>query len=121
MTKIGDTLWCFDTNRRVYTEPGGRAVYREHFVPSLIVGETKISWLCRPATWPNTEPVKVKKATLQSSNGAYSPSRWFTAEAMEADIYLEANRARIHLDILRCTNPKVLQAIDALLTGKANP
>jgi hypothetical protein len=51
MTKIGDTLYHFNVNRRRYTkptEPGqifGRLIYAEHFRPLKVIGETRVSWL----------------------------------------------------------------------------
>ncbi len=51
--KIGDIVWRFDQNRRVYPpkKPGaqysfGGPIYREHWAPVTIIGETRISWLC---------------------------------------------------------------------------
>ena len=119
MTKIGDTIWRFEPERRRYDGKGlsARPIYREHFVPYTVVGETKISWLCQPrdsSHWPTES--KVKKASLR---GGFS--YWHTPESMEANIWIEANRARLHMDILRCGSLPVLQAIDALLTGRVKP
>lgn len=53
MLKIGDTVYYFDTNRRVYPSPvpgddrwgGGTPIWREHWRPMKITGETVRSWL----------------------------------------------------------------------------
>lgn len=49
---VGSTVWVFDINRRVYRErkPGekyavGAPIWREHWVPRKIVGETVRSWV----------------------------------------------------------------------------
>lgn len=45
---IGSTVWLFDENRRVYTRGGsvGRGpIWREHWAPRKIVGETSRSWV----------------------------------------------------------------------------
>lgn len=48
--RIGDTVYTFDVNRRVYKRDAsghakGGPIYREHFWPWKIVGEEKRSWL----------------------------------------------------------------------------
>lgn len=51
---VGSTLWIFDANRRVYPKeklpPGklwssGPPIWREHWMPKVIVGETRVSWI----------------------------------------------------------------------------
>lgn len=49
---IGQTVWRFDSNHRVYTKPypgckwsGSVLIYREHWRPCVVVGETSRSWL----------------------------------------------------------------------------
>lgn len=47
--KIGDTVWVFEINRRVYPrgEKGlhSAPIYREHFMPYEVIGQTSRSWL----------------------------------------------------------------------------
>ena len=50
--KIGDTIWLYDQNRRVYRpkQPGeifssGGPIYREHWRPLVIVAENSRSWI----------------------------------------------------------------------------
>ena len=50
--KIGDAVFVFDINHRVYAErkpgarfSGGGPIYRKHFRPYVIVGEEGRSWL----------------------------------------------------------------------------
>ena len=51
---IGSTVWIFDAERRVYAKekmsPGklwysGAPIWREHWRPTAIVGETRVSWI----------------------------------------------------------------------------
>lgn len=47
---VGGTIWVFDLNRRFYTKPsGGRLwgepIWRRHWRPLKIVGETSRSWI----------------------------------------------------------------------------
>ena len=64
--KVGDTVYIFNENRRVYPPapkghlwPPGGPIYREHFRPVQIVGETKVSWILQ---YDNR---KVNKKTLE--------------------------------------------------------
>jgi hypothetical protein len=51
---VGSTVWIFDENRRVYAKgemmagklwPSGPPIWREHWRPVTITGETRVSWL----------------------------------------------------------------------------
>lgn len=45
---VGSTVWVFNENHRVYAQ-GGRAgdgpLWREHWRPLTITGETRVSWI----------------------------------------------------------------------------
>lgn len=92
--KIGDVLFNFNGNRRVYNQPksGGYAsggpIYEKHFAEATIVGETKNSWVM------SLYETKVNKKTLQSST-KYADHGYFTKSGMEADIWLHEHRYRI--------------------------
>jgi hypothetical protein len=44
--KVGDTVFEFDENRRVYRKgESGPPIWREHWRPVVITGETSKSWL----------------------------------------------------------------------------
>jgi len=47
--QIGDKVWIFDGNRRIYEDDKGNKTqnpwYRGHFVEKYIIGETKQSWI----------------------------------------------------------------------------
>jgi hypothetical protein len=48
---VGSTVWIFDENRRVYPDGpdgrrsfGTRPIWREHWRPTMILSETRVSW-----------------------------------------------------------------------------
>lgn len=117
MIKIGDTLYQFDINHRVYEKDAdgrgrGSPIYEKHFRPFPVIGETKQSWLCGHERMP----MKVNKATLrESGKSGYSGHQWFTAEGMEDDIWLHSRRHEIVRLLERCQDVNILKKIDALL------
>jgi|CXWL01.1.fsa_nt_gi hypothetical protein len=96
--KIGDTLYWFDGNTRVYDQPGfgGRAVYAKHFVPLKIVGENNVSWILE-RDW------KVNKKTGKGEARSYSYGGrgFFTAEGMADDIWQHEHRHKILREVER--------------------
>lgn len=108
---IGSTLWLFDGNRRVYG-PDRRTVYREHFRPIVVFGETKQSWLCGEK-WA---PIRVNKKTMQTK-GEYGVSpHVFTSKAeIDDDCWLHDKRRDIDRALMLCNDPAVLRQIAALL------
>lgn len=92
--KIGDVVYRFDENRRVYRDKsfggGGGPVYREHFEPLKIVGENRVSWILEHG-W------KVNKKTFRGEVAAYQfgGRGFFTAEGMENDIWDHEHRHKI--------------------------
>jgi len=69
---VGSTVWVFDPDRRVYPSKvekgnlwGGPPIWREHWRPCVIIGETSRSWLVGySAGDPN--PRKIGKRDLAS-------------------------------------------------------
>ena len=45
--KIGDTVWVFDQNHRVYEEGASGPVWIKHWVERRIVDETSRSWVLK--------------------------------------------------------------------------
>jgi hypothetical protein len=45
--KVGDTVYIFDINRRVYRKEGGGPIWEEHWRPEVIESETSRSWVTR--------------------------------------------------------------------------
>lgn len=116
--KIGDTLYRFDGNHRVYREPGklggGGPIYREHFQPLKIVDENKVSWILERG-W------KVRKKDLkgEAKSFGFGGRGFFTAEGMEDDIWEHDNRHRIADFVLRSIPLDQLKKVAEIIGFKA--
>lgn len=109
--KIGDTLYWFDVDRRVYDKPGmgGRTIYAEHFRAEEIVGETKLSWLV--GHWKT----KVNKAKLTAAGRhGWGPTLYYTAEGRDAQIWLEGHKHEI-LRMVGRADAETIKKIAALV------
>jgi len=96
--KVGDKVWLFDENRRVYKkEYGSSPIYSEYFYQVIIEGETRNSWII--------EGNKFSKKTLQ---GIY------TNETKTEKIWEHENRYKIREKINYCSI-KTLKQISNLL------
>jgi hypothetical protein len=111
MPQIGDTVYLFDENRRVYARNGagrssGGPIYREHFLPYLIVGEEKRSWILDKegrvgggAPWP----------------GKTSKTKVMTEEEVEAACWRNDHRMAVSDAVRRCEDTEVLKQVAALV------
>ena len=109
---VGDTLYRFDCNRRVYdrTVTGGAPIYSEHFVAEKIIGETKGCWL----TAGNYRPAKVNKKTLTVAADRWGKISYFTRAGMEDQIWLHAHKHRI-VRLVETSAAKKLREIAAII------
>lgn len=85
---IGSTVWRFDSNRRVYPKEGGigvRPIWREHWYPVKITGETKTHWICDTGY----EPFNIPKRG-PSPNGVLTSER-----VLDEACWVEAHRHAI--------------------------
>jgi hypothetical protein len=106
--KIGDTLYRFDSNRRVYANGNSGPIYSEHFEPLKIVGENKVSWLLERG-W------KASKKDLRSAVSLqYGGRGFFTVEGMIDDIWKRDHGPRIGRLVDNAT-PNQLRQIGAIL------
>ena len=109
--KVGDTVWIFDINRRVYANGGhGAPIYAEHWYGRVIESESRLSWLLSGS-------LKVDKATgeiRQNLPGQHGKVQ-FSREAVDADIWRNDNAGRITQAVNHCFDAETLRAIDALL------
>lgn len=112
--KVGTVLYQFDANRRIYNRPGlgGSVIYREHFSPVTVVGETSKSWLVDGYR----EPRKVNKATMQIANRGYGATQIYTSDGMEDKIWSYVERRRIMRAVEYCDVP-TLRQIDSVLSA----
>jgi hypothetical protein len=107
MTKIGDTIWIFDSNRRVYPrDADGRAtggpIWREHWKPLVIVGETSRSWLTDCGN-------KIAKKGTDPQNVSFSEAE------IDRAAWVHDNAIKISRRVWACGDFEKLKAIEATL------
>jgi hypothetical protein len=101
---VGSTLWEFDDNRRKY-DANRRLIFREHFVPQTIQGETRYSWLVGPAR------VKVRKADLTYTYWSGGRRRMYATEQEVEDVcWDKAHRYRV-ADMVRRVDAATLRRV----------
>lgn len=109
MVGIGSTVWLFNINRRVYRErkPGeiyasGAPIWREHWVPHLIVGETARSWVLEYGR-------KVPK------KGADPRCVSFSSEEINRAAYVHENAPKIGDKVRRIADADLLRKVADLI------
>ena len=111
---IGMKVWAFDVNNRVYKrdengKASGGPIWREHWVPMEIVGETSRSGLVGPE-WAKKHPERATKIAKRDWPGSLAVS--------EADIDRRAfveTRYAIGRRVQNCTDYATLKTIEAAL------
>lgn len=107
--KVGDTIYKFDTNRRVYNKAdgiGGQVIFREHFTPHQIMDETKLSWI----VGPDYAKLKVNKKTMTTASfGGMSGYRFYTDKGKEDRIFENNHRHKICRLVESCSADKLKQ------------
>lgn len=114
---VGATVWRFDENRRIYnkpTKPGqiyssGPPIWREHWVPYVIDGETSRSWLIG--------------ANLTRAYGHYKlpkvgplPRGWAISEAeIDQAEWVQSNKYKLCRAVEYVTDYTTLRAIAELI------
>ena len=110
--KIGDPVWVFDINHRVYRKgPDGRSlgggpIWREHWVRKEITGETSRSWVVGRGGY---DTLKIPK------KGPVSLNICFSEEEIDRRAFCEENAHRISDKVLRCRDYETLKKIADLL------
>lgn len=105
--KVGDKIWHFDGNRRVYPpkKPGeifssGGPIYRHHWHEVEITGETSRSWVTLYGRCPK----------------ARDHHGWaLTASEVEDDCWANSHRYAIQRMVERCSDPAKLKQIAAIV------
>ncbi len=106
MTSIGSTVWVFDSNRRIYSKSKrGGPIWREHWKPRTVTGETARSWLLGEYAWS----VKVPKRGADPLKFAFSQSE------IDEQAYVHENRHGIADKVHSLTDPVILRQIAALV------
>ena len=101
--KIGDTVFMFDINRRKYGPDRSGPVYREHFYPVTVTGETSRSWI----VGPNYAPIKVSKKNPWAVLA--------TTEMVEEAVWVETNRYKIERAVGALRDADKLRQIAAIV------
>lgn len=103
---IGDSVWLFDYNRRVYAprKPGQIAypgpLYLGHWFEVKITGETARSWVTEFG----------RKIAKRNSPSRFSDFAWTYDDVLQF-AYIEAHRHLIADAVNRCTNYRELVTI----------
>lgn len=110
---VGSTIWCYDENRRRYAAaPSGRIwgalIWREHWAPRKIVGETSRSWVLQG--FPKT---KVPK------RGADPRLFAFSERELDERVWIHDNRSGIGFAVSQCYDYATMRKIAELLGYKA--
>ena len=108
--KVGDPVWVFDENRRVYAKDkdgkflGGGPIWRAHWEKNEIVSETSRSWILR-------YDIKVPKK-------GHNPLEFaFSLADIEEQAFVHENRGRISMAVSRNTDAAKLRTIDLILSA----
>lgn len=108
--QIGDTLYHFDINRRVYDKPPpesgrifGTLVYAGHFKPLKIIGETSQSWL-----------MEFNYKAKKKAGGPLQRGGFYTAEEMADNIWMHEHRHKIR-DLIDRASPTHLREVARIL------
>lgn len=107
--KIGDTVYLFDSNRRIYGKDRSGPIWREHWYPAKVTGETSRSWIIGDHPWTQC---KLPKKGKPSFAIAYSQ------EEIDRESWIQDNRYQISKLVDRCGDYEVLQKIAELLGYK---
>lgn len=104
---IGDLLYNFDGNRRVYLQKNCGPSYAHHFEAHEIFGETRQSWIVGPYRR------RVNKKTLASAL-EYADRGYFTKTAMEEDIFVAQHAHRIAKAVERATSVQLREIAEII-------
>lgn len=107
MLKVGDTVYTFNHNRRIYSQDKNQhgPIYAEHFFPVLIVGETRISWLTEYGG-------KYKKIYDKHTPDSL---RLFTEEEKDRAVWLYENQYKISEQVRKSNDYDKLRKIKEIL------
>jgi hypothetical protein len=103
---IGQTVYVFDINRRVYRQQkglgSGGPIWREHYRPEIVESETSRSWVTKYGT-------KVPKKGRNPASIAIS------TEEIDALEWVHEHRYKIVRLLEQCHEPEKIRAIAAIL------
>ena len=125
--QIGDKVWIFDGNRRIYKDDKGNKLnspwYRGHFIEKYIIGETKQSWIIgyKGNEIDSGTNLKVNKKTLTYSitnNFGLDRKLYISEEEINCKCWVYENRSGIIRKIEQCTDYDKLRKIEDILLSE---
>ena len=119
--QVGDKVWIFDGNRRIYTDPEGNKLsspwYRGYFVERYILGETKQSWLL--SAWEYEPDKKYTPEELNRRCTKYKKKDCkgiFTSEEQITQYcWVNDNGYKIGSKVQSCRDYNILKQIEDIL------
>ena len=114
--KVGDKVWIFDSNRRVYQDDKGnklkRCWYKGYFVEREIEGETKQSWIIN-----YQGEIKVNKKTLRYKAEYGKDGKLHTSEEeIDRECWINDNHYEIKEKVGQCNDYDKLKRIELILS-----
>lgn len=111
---IGQRVWRFDLNRRVYERDAdgnarGGPIWREYWEPLVVIGETARSWLVGPE-WMAKSPERAMKIAKKDWPGSLATSE----EDIERVRFVD-QRHKLADRLKLCTDYDTLKAIEKAL------
>ena len=120
--QIGDKVWIFDGNHRIYKDVEGNETrspwYRGHFVERYIVGETKQSWIVGlKGREPNHRSnIKVKKSTLSyPADYGLDGHLYLSEDEIDQKCWKNENHYALGERVRRCYDYQKLKEIEEIL------
>lgn len=105
--KIGQTIYIFDENHRIYKDSSSAPIYREHFRPYTIISETTNEFIC------NSRKIN-KRSGLFKHTPKFKPVKIYTELKMNDNVWEQDNRYKI-IDIIKRTDIATLKTIAKLI------
>ena len=124
--QIGDKVWIFDSNSRVYKDDKGNETrspwYRGYFREKVILGETKQSWLVgyERGRADDKSNLKVNKNTLTYStqHGDLNGKLYVSEEEIDRECWLNENTNNLSVKVRDCKDYNKLREIEKILNEK---
>ena len=123
--QIGDKVWIFDSNHRIYKDADGNKTqspwYRGHFIERYVIGETKQSWIIgySKGSVPDKRDIKVNKKTLTYYHKSYGMDGklYISEERIDQLCWMNDNQYEIINMVRNCNDYQKLRLIEGILYG----
>ena len=119
--RIGDPVWKFDSNRRRYSAPAkgrlyGEIIWREHWAPYEVIGETARSWLIGHARGGGPPYIVAKLPKSGKFTATLAREAFCLSEAeIDERVWVHDHRMVIVNKVERCYDADILRTIEALV------